>query len=219
MLSLVNEILGEPDSNFIGAFLYGSQNYNLAIGQSDRDIIILVKDNTNLPNQFKKSWGVAKIYNLQKFLSRLTNGDMECYEILYTNYRFINPIYEKYFDEFVIDFDKVVNINRIKLALRRKLREHLIGITWIPVKYNGEKYNKKRVYWSCRVYDQLTRISLGESLKDTFIYNEAKRDELIQIKQFDNILSLSALNEKMIEMVAVLKTPFKEDTSLNELEI
>ena len=176
MYSLVKDLYDTNEPNFIGAFLYGSQNYGLDTEESDKDIIILIKDNDKSHRQIKKSTGVIKIYTLKHFLVQLEKGDMECYEILYTKHRIINKKYENIFNNFVSEFTKVLNIDRIKWALGKKLFEHLSNISWIPFNRDDSKYHKKRAYWSYRVYDQLIRIINNEPLQDTFIYNVSKKE-------------------------------------------
>ncbi len=218
MYQLANLILGAVDSNFIGIFLYGSQNYNLNTENSDRDIIILVKENKTAKRELGYDNGVAKIYALKYFLSRLQKGDMECYEILYTQHRFINQEYEDAFNDFVINFTKVINLDRIKYALALKLSEHLSNVCWIPLNRNNEKYHRKRVYWCYRVSDQLARVIAGEDLESTFIYDKNNREELLNIKTTPNYLSLKDLDKDLKRMVAQLKSLPKYDINVTEAE-
>lgn len=218
MYQLANSILGAVDSNFIGIFLYGSQNYNLNSNKSDRDVIILVKECKAAHKEVGHEEGIAKIYTLKYFLSRLQKGDMECYEILYTQYRFINQQYVNIFDDFVKNFTEVMKLDRVKHALVLKLSEHLSNVTWIPFNINNEKYHRKRVYWCYRVSDQLARVISGEDLESTFIYNMDKREELLKIKTIPNYLSLKVLDTDLKEMVTLLRNLPKYDISTTEAE-
>ena len=150
---MANLILDSADSNFIGIFLYGSQNYGLDTEKSDRDAIIIIKEGKNASREVSYKNGVVKIYTLKYFLFRLQKGDMECYEILYTPHRFVNEKYEVVFDKFVTSFTKEINLDRIKHALALKLSEHLSNVGWLPFGYNGDKYHIKRAYWCYRVFD------------------------------------------------------------------
>lgn len=218
MYSLVKDLYDINDSNFIGAFLYGSQNYGLDTEESDKDIIILIKNNDKSHRQIKKSSGVIKIYTLQYFLSQLSKGDMECYEILYTKYRIINKKYENTFDNFVNEFTKVLNMDRIKWALGKKLFEHLSNISWIPFNRDDSKYHKKRAYWSYRVYDQLIRIIDNEPLRDTFVYNVSKRETLIKIKTITNYLSSKELKGDIQKMCSIFTFLPKNNIALSKAE-
>jgi hypothetical protein len=92
------------DNNFIGDFTYGSQNYGLDYEKSDQDTITLVREAEKPRQEIITSVGKTKIYTLKYFISRLKKGDLECYEILFTKFRNVNPIYENIFDNFVHAF-------------------------------------------------------------------------------------------------------------------
>ena len=218
MYSLAKQVLNELNSNFIGIFLYGSQNYGLDNEESDKDAIIIVKENDKPHRQVTLSSGVVKIYTLRYFLSRLQKGDMECYEILYTKHRFINNLYDEIFDNFVIEFSKIINLDRIKHALALKLHEHLTSVAWISINQDNSKYHRKRVYWSYRVSDQLRRVIEGECFKDTFIYDKSNREELLKIKSIVNYLPLKKLDKNLRLMYQQLRELPKYDTQVTEKE-
>ena len=218
MCLLVKDLYDINDPNFVGAFLYGSQNYGLNTEESDKDIIIIIKENNRTHQQLQTSSGVIKIYTLNYFLSQLERGDMECYEILYTQYRIINKAYEEIFDNFVKSFTEVLNIDRVKWALGRKLFEHLSTISWIPFNKDNSKYHRKRAYWSYRVYDQLMRIISGETLESTFIYDVSKKDRLIKIKTITNYLSAKELSKDIQTMYSIFSTLPKSCIGLSEKE-
>lgn len=205
MYQLAKTILGTIDSNFIGIFLYGSQNYHLNTEKSDRDAIMLVRENQVSKKESRYEAGIVKTYTLKYFLTRLQKGDMECYEILYTKYRFVNECYEEIFNKFVIEFTKVINLDRIKHGLALKLSEHLSNVAWIPFGRTNEKYHVKRVYWCYRVFDQLTRVIQEENLENTFIYNNLKKERLLKIKTIPNYLSLKELDGDLREMISQLQ--------------
>lgn len=219
MYSLAKCILQEINENFIGIFLYGSQNYGLDDQNSDKDAILLVRNFSQETKKIKVQQGIVKIYTLKRFLSQIKKGDLECYEILYTQHCFINPQYVEIFNNFVQEFSQCVNMDRIKRSLSLKLREHLMGIMWIPSNQNGSKYHKKRVYQSYRVSEQLKRIINGETLRDTFIYPKQGREKLLKIKSIINYLSLGELNEEIQRMYNQLKNLPKYDINLTTAEI
>lgn len=218
MFSSVKTLYDIDDKNFIGAFLYGSQNYGLDTPDSDNDIIILVKEDEKARRELRASSGITKIYTIKYFLHRLEKGDMECYEILFTKYRLLNKEYEAIFDKFVNDFAEVINIERIEWALGRKLAEHLMNIAWIPFNRDGSNYHKKRVYWSYRVFDQLSRIINGEALQTTFTYNVEGREELLKIKTITNHLSTSKLTCDTREMNKIFAVLPRTCAALSEQE-
>lgn len=218
MLLLAKQILGELNSNFVGVFLYGSQNYGLDGEGSDRDAILILKEGPKGKKQIAIEGGIVKIYTLEHFLSRLRKGDLECYEILYTKHRFVNAQYEPIFDAFVEDFTQVLNMERIKRALMLKLREHLAGAMWLISNPDNARYHRKRVYWICRVLDQFEQINQEVSFKESFQYSLDKREELLKIKNINNYLSLKQLDALFKATKETLKKQPIYDASVKTLE-
>jgi hypothetical protein len=117
---------------------------------------------------------------------------MECYEILYTPYRIINPIYQQTFNSFVQEFSNIMSYERVKYSLTRKLIEHFSHILWIKLNSGDNIYNKKRLYWALRVQWQLTTIIAGQSFKESLIYRGPYN--LRNIKEKINFLSNREFN-------------------------
>lgn len=174
--------------NYLGKFLYGSQNYGLTTVNSDEDYIILIREGNIEENIHEK------IYPLNYFLYRLNKGDLECYEILFTNYKTLNPIFEEEWDQLSSELKKKIDYDLIQKSLLEKFDEHLDHIRWLP-QGNKEKayYNKKRLYWAIRVLNQYERIKAGEDFESSLQYNG--REDLLQIKTITNFLTIKDFNE------------------------
>lgn len=183
------------DPNFVGIFLYGSQNYRLDNSSSDIDVIILIKSANLSKQELSTFFGKIKIYTLKYFIYRIKQGDMECYEILYTKHNIINSIYEQIIQQFVQQFTQCMNYERIKFSLCQKLNEHLCHVLWIPNNSENARYNKKRLYWAIRVCNQLQRINDGESFASSLIYRDNNEYDLRKIKSTTNYLSIKEFNE------------------------
>lgn len=203
-LEEIKHTLTLTEDNFIGVFLYGSQNYSLNNEQSDSDAIMLIQEADRQHQEFTTALGKVKIYTLQYFLHRLKIGDLECYEILYTKYRIVNPKYSDTFQKFIISFSQSMNYERIKCSLVKKLNEHLLTLFWTGVSPNNERYNKKRLYWAIRVYNQLNRIEQGEDFQSSLIYRSDEIDDLMQIKSIPNYLSISRFNEIYKKLISFI---------------
>lgn len=195
MANIVIDKLAISDKNFIGIFLYGSQNYHLGCDSSDTDAIMLIREAKKPKQEVFLSNGLVKVYTIKYFLYRLKQGDLECYEILYTAHRFINSLYEESFNRFVKNFSEHLNYDSIKAALLAKLIEHLDSVFWIPCNTDNSKYNKKRLYWAIRVCNQVQRIIEGESFKSSLVYKPTLDCDLLKIKTITNYLSLKELNQ------------------------
>lgn len=194
MLSTVKQAYNTPEDNFIGIFLYGSQNYQLDTAESDVDTIMLVYTADYPKQEMHVDCGKMKVYTLRYFISRLKKGDMRCYEILYTKYRILNPMYKSAFLCFVDRFTECMNYDRIKRSLWKKLDEHMCNILWILRNEDNSRYNKKRLYWAMRVANQLDRINNGESFESSLVYRSDDDYSLVKIKAITNYLSLREFN-------------------------
>jgi hypothetical protein len=170
------------DDNFIGIFLYGSQNYGLDYEGSDIDSILIVKSADRPKQELTVSTGKVKIYTLKYFIYRLKQGDLECYEILYTKYRILSSVYEKPFIKFIKEFSDCINYERVKRSLAIKLDEHLCHVLWLLTNPEKANYNKKRLYWAIRVCNQLQRIIEGEDYKSSLVYRPLYDCNLMDIK-------------------------------------
>lgn len=173
--------------NIIGRFVYGSQNYGLSGSSSDVDTITLVREAAMPHREEATANGKNKIYTITYFISRLKKGDLECYEILFTQLKNINPKYLDMWNLFVEEFSLVMNYDRIIRALYLKLNEHLCHIFWI-LKNDGSKYNKKRLYWALRVANQIEQLEHGIDFSTSLIYNNNEID-ILNIKSKQNYLS------------------------------
>ena len=194
MLSTAKKYLNIADNNFIGVFLYGSQNYRLNTEDSDVDTIAIVLNSNQPKQEVTLPNGKMKVYTLKYFIDCLKRGDLECHEILYTKYRCINPIYENQLNTFIKDFSKCMSYDRIKHALHCKLDEHLCHVLWIIRNDDGVRYNKKRLYWAIRVCNQLKRINAGESFESSLVYQSDLSHDLVKIKMETDYLSLRDFN-------------------------
>lgn len=192
------------NNDFIGIFLYGSQNYGLDYKGSDTDSILLVQSANKPKQELQTLTGKIKIYTLKYFIYRLKQGDLECYEILYTKYKIINSIYEKALMNFIKEFSDCMSYERIKSSLAKKLDEHLCHILWLLTNKEKARYNKKRLYWAIRVWNQLERINGGEDYKSSLVYcplNPLHDYHLISIKTITNYLSIKEFDKIYTHLV------------------
>lgn len=203
-LSEVRQTLSISDDNFIGIFLYGSQNYGLDYEESDTDSILIVHSADKSKQELSTPTGKVKIYTLKYFIYRLKQGDLECFEILYTKHKILNPAYEDSFIGFIKKFSECMNYERIKNSLITKLDEHLCHVLWMMINKENARYNKKRLYWAIRVCNQLQRINNGESFESSLVYRDLLGCDLMQIKTVTNYLSIkdfSAIYRQLVDFL------------------
>ena len=203
-LSQIQQTVNITNDKFIGIFLYGSQNYGLDYDESDTDSIVLVHSSDKPKRELQTPTGKVKIYTLKYFIHRLKQGDLECYEILYTKYKMLNPVYENSFINFVEEFSRCMSYERIKNSLITKLDEHLCHVLWMMINKENARYNKKRLYWAIRVCNQLQRIDNGESFESSLVYQDLLGYDLMQIKTVTNYLSIkdfSAIYRQLVDFL------------------
>lgn len=194
MLSTVSDFIDTSDDNFIGVFLYGSQNYGLGTDESDVDTIQIIRSAKKAKQEMELPNGKMKTYTLKHFLYRLKQGDMECYEILYTEHKITNPLYEEILNNFIREFSDCMNYDRVRLALFKKLNEHLCHVLWMIKNPDNARYNKKRLYWAMRVHNQLARINNGEDFESSLMYRADDGYDMLKIKSVTNYLSFKDFN-------------------------
>lgn len=111
--------LDDFQSEYIGIFLYGSQNYGLADENSDIDshIIFLPPEEDreralslerDLPDNERLS-----IYPLKAFYNGLMRGRGTLLEILYTEYYIINPKYQEWWNWLIEHREEIAHITEI----------------------------------------------------------------------------------------------------------
>lgn len=217
-VNLVKHELDVTDDAFIGIFLYGSQNYQLDYEESDTDSIIIVHSANMAKQELDSPTGKVKVYTLRYFLYRLKQGDLECYEILFTRYKILNPAYEALFAKFVSDFTHCMSYDRIRNSLYNKLNEHLGYVFWLMSNKDNARYSKKRLYWAIRVCNQWERINNGECFKSSLIYRDSLGYDLMKIKTITNYLSIkevSAIYKYLTEFLSSQQR-YSKDTSAEE---
>lgn len=213
MKNLLNSIITEIkqqtmifEKDIIGVFLYGSQNYNLNNTDSDFDFICLVTDNNESRQVIHLGNGQIKIYTMTYFITQLRRGDLECYEILFTNYNYINEHYKEIFLAFVEEFIKVMDYDRLKKSLVSKLKEHLDYLFWVNPRKERGFYSRKRLYWTLRVKNQLTRLISGETFQSSLAYQADLLEDLLKIKSTDNSLTEEELSTLIAELTDFIKS-------------
>lgn len=203
ILNKVKEQLNVDNKNFIGLFLYGSQNYGRSYVNSDYDFICLVINTDKIFDTIRHEQGQVKVYNLNFFSHKLMRGDLECLEILFTRYKYINPAYLDIITELYDSIKVFGQDNRIKKSLKNKLKEHIDYLEIVTKKDFGF-YNKKRFYWAFRVRKQLEQILAGKSFEESLYYPEDLIDDLMAVKTGKTQLSREEYKVKKNELINFL---------------
>lgn len=194
MLTSVAKFIDINNTNFIGLFLYGSQNYGLSTLDSDIDVIMIVYSYPSNSAELFTKQGKMIVYTFEYFIDLLKNGDDVCYQALFSDYKLLNPTYEKCFLSFIERFSACMNYDRIKWSLKNVLQEHIDKLK-LPYPIDSKcRYNKRRLYRAMQIHNQLARVCAGESYKSSIVYDNSTDYNIIKIKTIDNYLSIKEFN-------------------------
>lgn len=178
-----------PQERVLGIFAIGSMNYGLyQEGISDVDtkaIIIPSWDeilNNNYVNNtishFTLDSGICSIKDIRSFIKELNKSNMNSYELLFTPFCYINPTYQKYWDQIANSKTREqIVYNDIKTLLST-------NIATIKGHLNSKKLTPKRYSHAVRL------IYASKKIIDTIpfsncLWQEDIKEELIKIKQSD----------------------------------
>lgn len=147
----VVETYGE--NNVFGVFLYGSQNYvdNMFFKDSDIDsnaVILPTIKNICLGTIPKTKVKVLdnkehiSIYDIRRFVETLKKPGVNNYEVLFTEYFYVNPKYKDFYNNMVKIREKLVRTNEKKLSMS------IMGISrriYSNITNNNKEQNKKDI--------------------------------------------------------------------------
>lgn len=183
IMTRVNEHLNEAlthfsDSNIVGVFLQGSQNYGLEVPNSDVDTKLIVtpsfKDialnqkpisTTHIrENEEHTDWKDIRLY-----METFRKQNLNFLEILFTPYRWINPVYKHQWQRLVEAREEIAHMNVYRavhsmrgIALEKyHAMEHRYPSKIEIIDEHG--YDNKQLHHLLRVEDYLGRYIQGES--------------------------------------------------------
>ena len=185
----------------------GSQNYNLATGQSDLDTKLLTLPSFTQIALNKQPVSTTHVLSnnehmdlkdLRLFIPVLRKQNVNFVEMLFTDYYYVNSLYKEEWDKLIAAREEIARFspNRTILAMR--------GIAYNKYKVFNNKvsegfredlgYDPKQVYQLGRVVEFLERYMEG---KDTYaeLLKSKQRDKLLSFKQGD--LTLKEAEEYM----------------------
>lgn len=178
-----------PAERILGIFAIGSMNYGLyqeGISDVDTKAIIIPswKDilNNNYAtekiNQIILKSGICTVKDIRSFVKELNKGNMNSYEILFTPFCYINPIFQEYWNKISN------NIVREKIAYSDIRALLSSNIATAKGHLNSKKLTPKRYSHAVRL------IYASKKIIDTIpfsncLWQEDIKEELIKIKQSD----------------------------------
>ena len=121
---------GFNENNIIGIFLYGSQNYNLDTPTSDWDtkaIIVPTFDEVLFDRPLSKEidvqriegeWEHCEVKDIREMVNMFKKQNINFIEILYTQYKWINPTYLNLWNKYFVDNPDMIMGNMEMISTR-----------------------------------------------------------------------------------------------------
>lgn len=228
-----------PKERIVGIFIQGSQNYGLDYEGSDIDtklIIVPSLENIVLNKQPVSTTHVREnnehidFKDIRLYMDTFIKQNLNFLEILFTSYKIINPIYEKFWNKLVearediTHFDihrSVRSMKGVALEKFHALEHRYPSKIEIIDKYG---YDSKQLHHLLRVEEYLTRYMSGESYESCLQPKNA--DLLRKIKEDNGFYSLEEarkIAEESLERIEnltiefLVKTPNMINREVEEL--
>lgn len=203
-----------PDQ-IVGLFLQGSQNYELDLPSSDVDTKLIVLPSfydialaakpvstTHIrANQEHTDWKDIRLY-----METFRKQNLNFLEILFTDFRIMNPKYETYWNLLIQNRESIARMNPYRAVKSMqgiaKEKYHAMEHRY-PAKadiIDAYGYDGKQVHHLLRVDDYLGRYIAGEKYEDCLKPTPSKRPRMMDYKMLDKI----SLEEAREEAAAVL---------------
>lgn len=192
-----------PEDQILGIFLYGSQNYGLDTENSDVDtkcIYIPSIDELCLNSPTSKEFNLENnekclIKDIREIVINFKKQNINFIEILFTEYFWVNPKYQKIWEKYFI-------FNREKIAIMDKRRVissmcgqilHTLDTTFSG---DGKKFSR-----SLALFEILKRILNNELYENCINFNNHPDKEFVQkIKKYKmNELFFTAEEKNYLE--------------------
>ena len=174
------------EEQILGIFVYGSQNYNLATDKSDVDtkaIIIPSLENLAIDPIKTKEIQINKeehceVMSIMHLIDNFKKQNINFIEILYTEYFWINPFYEKLWNYYFISFRDLISHYDINKAVISTSRQAIRTLKQNPL--NGKKVgNGKRLFYFLNSY------LAGKNYKDCIFITGELQKEILNIKYME----------------------------------
>lgn len=186
-----------PSDRIVGIFLQGSQNYGLEIPGSDVDTKLIVTPTFNEIALNRKPHSTTHIRaneehidfkDVRLYIETFRKQNPNFLEILFTNYKIVNPMYEAEWNRLIEAREDITRLNPYRFVQSMKgialekyhALEHRYPSKIAVIDKYG--YDPKQLHHLIRVEDYLKRYIAGESYESCLNPGTMKQ-ELIEIKQ------------------------------------
>ena len=187
---------GYNESQILGVFLYGSQNYGTNTFSSDVDtkcILVPTLEDLCLRRPVSKEIHLengehCEVKDIREIVANFRKQNINFLEILYTPYFWINPVYEKvWFDRFVNNREFISHYD-----MNRALQS-ICGQAIHTLKQ--DKTNRKKVSNGLRLYWFLKKYLVGTNYNECIYLEDDKRKILKDLKKKTKIKDTKKVDE------------------------
>ena len=229
----------KPDQ-IVGLFLQGSQNYELDTPDSDidtklivvpsfRDIVLDVRPVST--THIRENAEHIDFKDIRLYMETFFKQNLNFLEILFTDYRIINPLYIDYWRVLIEHREEIARMNPYRAVKSMqgiaKEKYHAMEHRY-PSKadiIDAYGYDGKQVHHLIRIDDYLERYIAGERYEDCLKPTPNKRPRMMDYKMLDRISLEEAREEALHTLMHVdaMAVAFceehedKEDPEMREL--
>ena len=190
------------ETNIVGCWLQGSQNYGLEYEKSDVDSKLIVTPSLKdiclnskpvstthvMPNDEHVDWKDVRLY-----IETFRKQNLNFMEILFTDYYFVNPLYVEQWDRLIARREDIARMNEYRAV---KTMKGILLEKWHAMEHRYPSkvdiidkygYDGKQVSHLLRVNDYLKRYIAGESYKDCLHPSPDLVPRIMDYKKLDRI--------------------------------
>lgn len=219
------------EENMVGIFLHGSQNYGLATESSDIDTKLLLTPRVKSIALNKKPISTTHIRennehiefkDVRLIFDTFRKQNLNFLEILFTEYKIVNPLYEKEWGKLVQAREAIARYNTYA-AVKAMQGIAYNKIRLLDVKKAPERqavidkfgYDPKQLYQLLRIEEYLEKYIAGASFEESLHSNKANFLKAVK-KGYVLESEVKAVSEKAIHHIATLCEPYTADSEFNK---
>lgn len=189
---------GYNESQILGIFLYGSQNYGTNTSNSDVDtkcILIPTLEDLCLCRPISKEIHLengehCEVKDIREIVANFRKQNINFLEILYTPYFWINPMYEKIWFDYLVNNREFISHYDMNRALQSICGQAIHTLK--QDKTNGKKVsNGLRLYWFLKEYldgNDYNKCIYLDKDRRKILKDLKNKSEIKDIKQVDELI-------------------------------
>lgn len=214
------------ESRIVGIFLQGSQNYGLDYEGSDIDTKLIVLPTFEDIAFNKKPVSTTHVRandehidfkDLRLYMQTFRKQNLNFLEILFTEFKIVNPQYEKFWNVLVENREAIARYNKFQAIKSMKgiamekyhAMEHPYPSKMEIIEKHG--YDGKQTHHLIRVEDYIERYIAGESYESCLIPTPSKVPHMMEYKRHEIPLEVARIEAKAaIDHVTEMADAFAE---------